>query len=95
MRGWGGRIPTNHLSDFRKQAVPTATPYPLTSLYSDKHRHLREHIKGHPSGVKSVEPAAEKMLRCVSTWLQRIAFQACSFNHPDMNRTANVEERIV
>jgi hypothetical protein len=35
------------------------------------------------------------VFRCCSVGLARIAFQACSFNHPDINRTANVEERIV
>jgi hypothetical protein len=27
------------------------------------------------------------VLRCLSTWLQRIAFQACSFNRPHLART--------
>jgi hypothetical protein len=32
-----------------------------------------------------VEAAAEKVIQCVSTLLQRIAFQACSFNHSDIS----------
>ena len=34
---------------------------------------------------KTVEGAAKNVLRGVSTWLERFAFQACSFNHSDIS----------
>jgi hypothetical protein len=69
----------SHLRNWFVGIVPQIVPQRVST--PDKQRHLRGHTGRHHSSAKSLEGPQKKVLRYVSTWLQRTAFQACAFNH--------------